>query len=210
MVSKQPFVSIIIAHFNGKKIIKDCLDALYGIDYPKNKFEVIVVDNGSTDGSTQFIKNKYKKTIVLVNKVNNYCKACNLGISKSRGVCIILLNNDVVVGKRWLMELVKVIKSDNSIGAVTSKLLNGGVIQNAGLLTLPNFYWDERGAGKNIREYNSIAEVDAVSGASVLYRRSALGQAGLLDEDFVIFGEDVDLSLRLKKHGFVTTPSPKR
>ncbi|MFH1202395.1 MAG: glycosyltransferase [Candidatus Omnitrophota bacterium] len=202
MTNKQPFVSIIIAHFNGKEMIKDCLDALYGIAYPKNKFEVIVVDNGSTDGSVRSIKNKYKKAIVLVNKINNYCKACNLGIVKSKREYVVLLNNDVVVGKRWLAELVKVIKSNNSIGAVTSKLFSGDTIQNAGLVGLPNFYWDERGAGKKVSEYNSIAEVDAISGTSVLYRRSALDQAGLLDEDFVMFGEDVDLSLRMKKHGW--------
>ncbi|MBM3255474.1 MAG: glycosyltransferase, partial [Candidatus Omnitrophica bacterium] len=202
MINKHPFVSIIIAHFNGKKMIKDCLDALYGIDYPKNKFEVIVVDNGSSDGSVKFIKNKYKKTTVFVNKINNYCKACNLGIEKSKGEYVVLLNNDVVVGKRWMAALVKVIKNDNSIGAVTSKLFSADTIQNAGLVGLPNFYWDERGAGKDIKEFNSIAEVDAVSGASVLYRRAALEQTGLLDEDFVIFGEDVDLSLRMKKQGW--------
>ncbi|MDP2927750.1 MAG: glycosyltransferase [Candidatus Omnitrophota bacterium] len=210
MISKQPFVSITIAHFNGKKIIRNCLDALYGINYPKNKFEVIVLDNGSTDGSVRFIKNKYKKTTVIVNKVNNYCQACNLGIVKAKGEYVVLLNNDVVVKKRWLIELIKVIKSDNSIGAVTSKLLNDDdTVQSAGLLTLPNFYWDERGAGKKGREYNSIVEVDAVSGACVLYRRSALDQVGLLDENFVMFGEDVDLSLRLKKRGWKLVYVPK-
>ncbi|MBN1913727.1 MAG: glycosyltransferase, partial [Candidatus Omnitrophica bacterium] len=208
MKNKLPSVSIIIAHFNGRRLIKNCLEALYRIDYPKDKFEVLVVDNGSCDGSLEYIKNKYKKAKVLVNDVNNYCKACNLGIAKSRGDYVVLLNNDVMVKKNWLKALVEVIKRDGSIGAVTSKLLNNGLIQNAGLFMLPNFYWSERGAGKKATEHNSMAEVDAVSGASVLYRKSALGQVGLLDEDFIMFTEDVDLSIRLKERGWKLVYAP--
>ncbi|OIO32513.1 MAG: hypothetical protein AUJ70_05440 [Candidatus Omnitrophica bacterium CG1_02_40_15] len=209
MSKKQPFVSIIVVNFNGKKLIKKCLDSLFKIDYPDRRFEIIVVDNCSQDDSVKFIKHKYKKVRVIENRQNNYCQACNLGILKSKGSYIVLLNNDVVVKKNWLSELVKPIEKDKSIGAVTSMLLKkNGVIQNAGLYELPNFYWDERGAGKKPEKYASMTEIDAISGACALYRKAALKDIGLLDEDFVMFGEDVDMAIRFKKKGWKLEYTP--
>ncbi len=100
MAGRNPKVGIITVNFNGKKLIKSCLDSLFKIDYPKDRFEVIVVDNGSTDGSVKFIKDNYKKAKVIENKVNNYCRGCNLGILKSKADHIVLLNNDVIVKKK--------------------------------------------------------------------------------------------------------------
>lgn len=150
MKKKQiPLVSVIIAHHNGRNLIKACLDSLFKIDYPKDKLEVIIVDNCSEDSSANFIKRNYPKVKIIKNNVNSYCKACNLGIAESRGAYIVLLNNDVEVKKKWLSALVKVIEKNKSIGALTSKLLNkDGTIQNAGHYELPNFYWDERGRAK--------------------------------------------------------------
>jgi GT2 family glycosyltransferase len=203
MSKKQPFVSIIVVNFNGKKLTKKCLDSLFKIDYPGNRFEIIVVDNYSQDDSVKFIKHKYKKVRVIENRQNNYCQACNLGILESRGSYVVLLNNDVVVKKGWLSELVKPIEKDRSIGAVSSMLLEkSGLIQNAGLYELPNFYWDERGAGKKPKEFNYVTDLEAVCGASVLYRKSALQGVGLFDEDFLMFGEDVDMSIRFRKKGW--------
>ncbi|MCX5704283.1 MAG: glycosyltransferase, partial [Candidatus Omnitrophica bacterium] len=201
-MNKKPFISIIVAHHNNKTLIRTCLDALFKIDYPKDRFEVIVIDNASRDGSAQFIKKHYKKVTLIKNPSNNYCRGCNLGITKAKGEYSVLLNNDVVVQKNWLSPLVAAMQRNKSIGAVTSKLLNAdGTIQNVGLYALPHFYWDERGAGKSAKEFNVPQEVDAISGACVMYRRAALDRIGLLDEDFVMFGEDVDMSLRLKEKG---------
>jgi glycosyltransferase involved in cell wall biosynthesis len=96
---REPFVSIVIPHFNNKDLIKKCLDSLFKTSYPMLKFEVIVVDNVSTDDSVKFIKQSYKKVKVIENKQNNYCQACNLGILKSKGSYVALLNNDVTVKK---------------------------------------------------------------------------------------------------------------
>ena len=203
MAIKSPFVSIVIVHFNNKKLIKRCLDSLWKTGYPKARLEIIVVDNASTDDSVKFIKHKYKKVKVIENRQNNYCQACNLGILESRGSYVVLLNNDVVVKKGWLSELVKPIEKDRSVGAVSSMLLEkSGLIQNAGLYELPNFYWDERGAGKKPKEFNYVTDLEAVCGASVLYRKSALRDIGLFDEDFLMFGEDVDMSIRFRKKGW--------
>jgi len=209
MAERKPLVSIVTVNFNRKQLTKKCLDSLYAVDYPKNKLQIIVVDNCSQDGSVGFIKNTYKRVTLLANKNNNYCQACNLGIQRSTGKYIVLLNNDVKVNKTWLSELVKAMEADSSIGAATCKLLKpDGTIQNAGLYELPNFYWDERGAGGKAEEYDSLVEVEAISGACALYRSSALKQVGLLDEDFVMYGEDVDMSFRLKEKGWKLTYVP--
>ena len=200
MAARYPFVSIIIVNYKLKELTRLCLDLVFAIDYPLNSYEVIVVDNDSQDDSVLFLSNLFKKRIkIIANNKNNYCQACNLGIKSSKGSYVVLLNNDVKVSKGWLLELVKVAESDPSVAAVVPKLLHeDGTIQNAGLIEMPNFYWDEKGAGKDPKTLDKIEEVDAVSGASVLYRKSALDQVGLLDEDFVMYGEDADMSLRLK------------
>ena len=203
MLKDHPFVSIIIVNYNGKKLMKECLDSLSGLDYPKPKLEIIMVDNCSEDGSVEFVKDGWHQVKIIENKVNNYCQACNFGIIKAAGEYVVFLNNDVKVSEKWLIELVRAMEKDTAIGAATSKLLkDDGTIQNAGLYELPNFYWDERGAGKSGEEFNQADEVDAISGASVIFRRSALKQVGFLDEDFIMFGEDVDICLRLKKRGW--------
>lgn len=202
-MNKYDMVSVIIVNYNGKKLIKECLDALFKISYPENKLEVMVVDNASTDGSAKYIRSNYRKVKVIQSQVNNYCRSCNIGITNARGDYIVLLNNDVIVKKQWLSRLVKVMEGDPSIGALTSKLLReDGTIQNVGHYELPNFYWEERGAGKKSSEYNSVSEIDSISGACILYRKKALEQVGLLDEDFVMFGEDVDMCIRLKQKGW--------
>ncbi len=122
-MNKQHLVTVIIVNYNGKKLIKECLDALFEISYPKNKLEVIVIDNGSTDESVKYIKGNYKKVKVIQTAINNYCRSCNIGIACARGDYIVLLNNDVTVKEQWLSRLVEVMQGDPLIGAVTSKLL---------------------------------------------------------------------------------------
>ena len=211
-MSKNPSVSIIVSHHNDKSLLKACLDALLEVDYPKSKRRIVVVDNCSDDDSLEFLRGNYGKkgVAVIENTANNYCRGCNLGISRFPSDYAVLLNNDVKVSKGWLRELVAVAESDNRIGAVTSKLLNrDGSIQNAGLVEIPDFYWDEQGAGRERKAFNEIIEIDAACGASVLFRGKAIKDAGLIDEDFVMFAEDVDISLRLRKKGWKILLAPR-
>ena len=86
MIKDHPFVSIIIVNHNGKELMRECLDSLSAMDYPKSKFEIIVVDNCSKDDSVDFIKTRYRHVKIIENKVNNYCQACNFGIIKAAGL----------------------------------------------------------------------------------------------------------------------------
>ncbi|MFA5411265.1 MAG: glycosyltransferase family 2 protein, partial [Candidatus Omnitrophota bacterium] len=200
MKMKFPLVSIVIASHNGRDLLKNCLNSIQLVQYPKQKLEIIVVDNCSQDDSVAYIKHNYPRVKIIKNDVNNYCRANNLGIKKSKGTYVAFLNNDTKVDKSWLVELLRVIEGDRRIGAAGSKLLYpDGRIQNAGHYELPNFYWGERGAHQKKRFYNKTQEVFSLCGAAVLYRRRCFEEVGLFDEDFVMYNEDVDMCFRISQ-----------
>ena len=206
-----PLVSIIIANYNGKHLLKDCFDSLYAIDYPKNRFEIIMVDNGSEDNSIAFVKKTYPGVKIIKNNINNYCKANNLGVAKSQGEFVVFLNNDTVVNKYWLIKLIKVMDEFDKVAAVGSKiLLLNGKIQSTGHVEFPNYYWGDRGfQEEDIHQYDKVEMVKSISNCSALYRKKALIEAGGFDEDFVMYMEDVDLAFRLRKKGWRILYAPE-
>ncbi|PIY79927.1 MAG: hypothetical protein COY81_00350 [Candidatus Pacebacteria bacterium CG_4_10_14_0_8_um_filter_43_12] len=123
-MEKNPLVSIIIVNCNGKQFLGRCLDSVFAINYPKSKFEVIVVDNNSKDLSRTLIKNKYPDVILVESELNlGFSGGNNLGVDYASGEFIVLLNNDTMVKPNWLTSLVQHIQSDPKIAAVNSKLL---------------------------------------------------------------------------------------
>jgi len=202
-MKKLSLVSIITVNYNGKKFLKDCFDSLYNLNYPKTKLEIIMVDNGSSDGSVEFVKKNFPKVKIILNDINNYCRANNLGIKMAKGEFIALINNDTKVDRKWLINLIEVMIKDKKIGMAGSKiLLMDGTIQNAGHVELPDFYWAERGFGEEKDKYDKMEEMSSLCGASVIFRREVFDKIGLLDEDFVIYFEDVDMATRVKKAGW--------
>ncbi len=118
----QPFVSILIVNYNGKHHLKDCLDSVYKSNYPKNGYEVILVDNDSQDDSVAFIKKNYPEVKLIESKENlGFAGGNNLAYQHATGKYIVLLNNDTIVEKNWLQELVKTAQ-DKQVGIVASKL----------------------------------------------------------------------------------------
>jgi len=206
---KYPLVSIIVVNYKGKKYLDDCFNSLFSLDYPK--IEVIMVDNSSNDGSVTYVKKKFSQVKIIQNRINNYALANNLGIKQAKGSFIAILNNDTKADKNWLKELIKVMQSDENIGAVGSKVLfENGKINSAGQIQYPNFYWSDRGYGEKDRgQYNTIEEMDSICGVSVLYRKECLDDVGLLDEDFIMYCEDIDMSLRCKHKGWKLVYAPK-
>ncbi len=204
-------ISIITVNYNGRRLLKPCLDSVFGLNYPKSKLEVIVVDNGSTDGSVELVRKKYPRVKLIFNHVNNYCRANNLGIKHSQGRYLSLINNDVRLSKNWLIELLKVAQSDSRIGAVTSKILfPDRRINSTGHVEFSNLYWADRGfKEKDKGQYSKIEEIESLSHCSCLYNRSCLEDVGLLDEDFNMYLEDVDMSLRARQRGWKLFYSPE-
>ncbi len=200
MNKSYPLISIIIVNYNGKHLLKECFDALMDINYPKDRREIFMVDNCSDDGSAQFVQESFPEIKIIRNKINNYCMANNLGIKNSKGEYVVLLNNDTKVDENWLIELVKIISGDDKIGAAGSKILfMDGRIESIGHKELPDFYWIDNGCKeKDSGQYNKIDTASSLCGCSVIYRKKAIEDAGYFDEDFIIYLEDVDISMRLK------------
>jgi len=205
--SYLPKVSIIILNWNGKRYITQCLDSVFRVRYPKDKLEIIVVDNASTDGSPEIIKKKYPNVVLIRNSKNlGYTMGNNIGIKKATGEIIILLNNDTYVDENFIIEIVKHMERPD-VGIVGALLLYpSNVIQSCGCKEKFLGFWECLGAGLTLEEGKQICkdgmEVDYVSGAALAIKREALEKIGMLDSHFFAYMEDVDWCYRARKAGF--------
>jgi GT2 family glycosyltransferase len=210
---EPPFVSIIIVNYNGRHFLDACLSAIVRQTYPRTAWEVIVVDNGSTDGSVTYVREQYP-WVRLIDAGRNlgFAGGNNVGIRAARGQLLALLNNDTIVDSSWLQGLVEQLGDDPTIGGVASKILlmkEPGRINSAGLV----LYRDGRGGDRGFRQpddgrFDQPAEVFGPCGASALLRRTMLDDVGLFDERFFMYYEDLDLAWRARLHGwrFVYAP----
>jgi len=206
----NPKISIIIVNWNGREYLKTCLDSVFSQSY-KN-FKVILVDNGSTDDSLDFVKKNYSDVeIIPLDKNYGFAKANNIGMEaalKDETVeYIALLNNDTKVEKKYLIELVKVISSDNKIGICASKMLrmdNPGILDSTGHI-FPDGVGviNDRGGGEtDIGQYDDKLDVIGACAGACLYKRKMLEEIGLFDESFGSYYEDAELSWRAYKAGW--------
>jgi len=203
---EEPLVSVIILNWNGKRYLKECLLSLKKQTY-KN-FEVILVDNGSADGSVDYIKDNFGDFVKLIeNKANlGFAEGNNIGIRNSSGKYILLLNNDTKADPLWVEELVKVAESDDKIGMCASKILSlddPKIIDNVGHL----IYKDglSRGRGRleyDQGQYDNIEEVFLPSGCAALYRKKMLNEIGEFDKDFFAYSDDTDIGIRGRLAGW--------
>jgi len=211
LTSKFPLVSIVILNWNGRKIIKRCLDAVLAQTYPN--FEVILSDNGSTDGSVEFVRKNYPKVKIIENGRNLGCaEGNNVGMRIAKGKYICNLANDTKPDKNWLTEMVKVAESNEKIGAIGPKLVfmhNPKIINAAGTLASKDGLVRYRGwKEKDVGQYDKIEEVFAVNNVACMYRKKALEDAGLLDPEFFIYNEDADLGWRMRLRGWKSVYVP--
>ncbi len=216
-------VSIIILNWNGWPETIECLQSLSRIAYLH--YEVIVVDNGSEDDSVRKIRAWAKKekinNLSLIENRKNYgfAKGNNLAIrqvlKKGKSDYLLLLNNDTVVDKDFLVELVKVAESEEKIGIVGSKIYyfpprKKNLIQSCGAgIDLRTGKLVSYGDGQaDSKQFEKTKEVDYVYGASMLVKRRVWEKVGLFDEKFFAIAEDADFCLRAKKAGFLTYVAP--
>lgn len=206
-------VSIVILNWNGIGHLKKCLESIQFVTY--SPLEVIVVDNASTDGSVEMVKKEYPKVIVVENKKNmGYCGGNNLGIKKSTGKYVFILNNDTEVTKNFLEELVFQMEKDKKIGCIQPKIVYGAdhsMLNAVGsYLTSTGFLYHYGYRKKsNSLQYNTYMPIYSAKGAAMLFRREALDKVGLFDEDFFIFFEETDLCHRLWLSGYTVMYDPK-
>jgi len=212
---KVPRVSVVIVNWNGKDHLAECLDSLRCQTF--KDFEIILVDNGSEDGSREFVQEYFHEVrLVALQKNCGFAGGNNAGIQAASGKYIALLNNDTKVDPAWLTNLLKEAEENPSIvGMWASKILsydNPEIIDNVGLLMYP----DGLGRGKGRLEkdegqYDKTGEAFFPSGCAGLYRREMLDEIGLFDEEFFAYADDVDLGLRARLAGWqcIYVPSAK-
>jgi GT2 family glycosyltransferase len=196
-------VSIIVVNWNGESLLGNCLASLFQQTYSKR--EIILVDNGSTDRSVQFVKDNFSDVKLVELSENRGFTGGNLeGAKLAAGEFIALVNNDTRADERWLASLVQPMLEDACIGICGSKLLldKGDRINSAGIgLTTAGVGFD-RGYGEEAAAYSSLEPVFGSCAAAVLYRRAMLNEIGFFDDDFFLYGEDVDLSFRAQLAGW--------
>lgn len=199
-------VSVVTPNFNGKKFLKDYFDSLNSNS--ANIGEVIMVDNGSDDGSVDFIKS-YPKNFefkLIENKENlGFAKAANQAIKASKYPYIYSLNNDVKLEENTIEELLKLIETDDKIFSISSKMIQmdrPDLIDDAGDEYTLLGYTKKRGDNKPVQDFNQACEIFSSCGGAALYRKSILDEIGLFDENFFAYMEDVDLGYRAKIEGY--------
>ncbi len=210
-------VSAVIVNWNTKDLTSQCIKSiLQGQD--RYRTEIILVDNASTDGSAEYFEKEFPEIRLIRNSQNlGFAKANNQGIMASSGRYICLLNSDVVILENCLEKLCDFLSDNPKVGLVGPKLLNAdGTIQHsvAGLptpwntlcraLALDSIFPKIELFGDYLMKYREISEtqpVDVIYGAMWVTTRQALGQVGLLDEQFFIFGEDLDWCKRFHDAG---------
>jgi GT2 family glycosyltransferase len=208
---EYPFCSILVVNYNGKKHLEACLSSFEQLRYPAEQLEILLVDNGSDDGSELAAVANHPRVRLLRNPRNNFAAALNLGISHAQGSYIAFANNDVFVDSEWLAELVRVLEENPRAGCAGGKILfENGRINSAGHRPLPDFYWDDEGYDEEDRgQYDAAGEREGLCWAAVLFRKSCLADLGPLDEDFVLYYEDVDASLRCRQRSWKVLYTPQ-
>jgi GT2 family glycosyltransferase len=196
--------SIIIVNWNGQHLLKDCLPSVFDQSY--SNIEVIVVDNGSEDGSTEFIETKFPDVnLIKLDKNYGFAKANNEGYRHSTGDRIALLNNDTIADSHWLENLNRSLDDYPEVGFCASKILlqhQPNIIDSAGDM-LSVFGAKNRGHSDfDQPKYNFPSYVFGACAAAAIYRREMLEDIGFLDEIYITNFEDVDLSFRAQLAGY--------
>ena len=203
---QKGLVSIIILNWNGKGVIFDCLESSLSQGYYPR--EIILVDNGSTDGSLEILREKYSSRLKIIANATNlgFAEGVNVGIKASQGEFIALLNSDAVARNNWIEELAKAMNRSDSIGMCACKIYladRDAVLDNTGEVICRDGIGRGRGRlEKDAGQYDSQRDVLCPSGCAALYRRKMLDEAGWFDKHFFLYGEDIDIGLRGRLLGY--------
>jgi GT2 family glycosyltransferase len=199
-----PLLSVIIPNWNGAAHLPTCLEALRRQTYPHR--EILVVDNGSTDGSLSLLARYPEVRVLALGRNRGFAGAVNAGIRAARGEILVLLNNDTEAAPTWLEALVAAFARHPDAGLLASKILlfdRREVFHSAGDYYRVDGIPGNRGVWEpDVGQYDREEEVFSACGAAAAYRRALLEDIGLFDEDFFYSCEDVDLAWRAQIAGW--------
>lgn len=202
MISNK-LVSAIVVNYNGKKFLKECIESLSNQTY--QPIEIILVDNASTDGSTELINKLFPSVNIIKLNANKGFTGGNIeGLKHVKGEYIFLVNNDVVLDKECIYNLVLSMEKSPEIGIGAVKMLVYGtnIIDSAGdgfSTALKGF---KRGEGLNSSNFDKEEFVFGACAGAAIYKREMINEIGFFDDDFFIIFEDVDLNFRAQLYGW--------
>jgi hypothetical protein len=196
-MTNAPLVSVIVVNYNGKKYLKNCFDSLGKVDYPD--FELIFVDNGSSDDSVEFIRKNYPKVKVLELKANlGLAVASNRGAEVARGKYLFFLNNDTIVDKNILTELVKAAQADEKIAVCACNVFTYDGKDQIG-----------DGIGLSVDRFGypcgRLGEL-FYPDAAIFIRKKVFDEIAGFDPELFLYGEDRDLCWRVQLQGYQIVP----
>jgi len=216
--NKHPKVTTIILNWNGKEDTIECLESLKHITYPN--YEILLVDNGSTDGSVESFRERYPGMEIIENGENlGFAEGNNVGIRRAMDEgadYVLLLNNDMIIDKKILSEFVKIADNNPQVGVITPKVYSY-YDQNTIQFTWAKInLWTGRmvvnGANRlDVGQFEQVKEVDYGHGGCSLIKREVIEIVGLLDTEFFLYHEDMDYWIRVRSKGYkiIYTPLAK-
>lgn len=203
-------VTIIIPNYNGKHFMKPCLTSLR--EQTCQDFHTLVVDNASEDGSISYMKDYFPEIeIIALEKNYGFSKAVNVGIRHTHTPYVILLNNDTIVDKHYVAEMIKAISCSPRIFSVSSKMIqmhHPNLIDSAGDLYTVLGWGVCRGAGYSTTNYTKSDEIFSACAGAAIYRCSIFKKIGLFDEHYFAYMEDVDIGYRARIYGYKNVYCP--
>jgi GT2 family glycosyltransferase len=217
--TRRPSVCVVILHHKGLEILRKCFESLFKTKY--QNFQVMLVDNGSNDGSSDYVARSYGRKISLIRSDVNlgFAAGNNLALRQVRTDYVVLLNDDTIVDQNWLVELVNEAEKDSHTGACQPKLRSlrdpkffeyngacGGMLDVYGVPLTRGRIFDL--AEEDVGQYDKSAEVFWASGAALFLRTNVIREVGLLDETFYAHMEEIDLCWRIRLGGYKVMSVP--
>lgn len=202
--------AVIIVCYNGKEYLPDCLNSLEKQTLARGLYNIIVVDNNSSDDSVAYIKNNFLQILLLENKENlGFAGGNNIGIKRAieEGYeYIVLLNQDTIVDPNWLEELIKAAELDEKVGLVQSRLMLWPATEKINSIGNEIHFLGFGFTGGYLQRLEDYPiksnEITYASGAGMLVKRNVFEEAGLFDKEFFMYHEDLDLSWKARIKGY--------
>jgi GT2 family glycosyltransferase len=211
MSASGPRISVVIPNWNGRHWLPDCLRALAALTRPPD--EVLVVDNGSDDGSLEYLRDQHPDLRTLVQGHNTgFAFAANRGIEGASGELVALINTDVMLSPEWLQRMATALSARPAAASAACKMLSlaePAVLYDAGDILRRDGACEQRGRFlPDVGAYDEPGEVFGACAGAALYRRDAVLGVGGFDERYFAYLEDVDLALRLRLAGWTCAYEP--
>jgi GT2 family glycosyltransferase len=216
-------VSVVVPNWNGRELLGPCLEAVRAAAGGDLRVEAVVVDNASADGSAAYVRERFPEVVLIENARNEgFARACNRGVAATHAPLVLLLNTDAVLTRDALAHLVDCMRTHPRAAVVGAQLRNADGSFQCSHLPFPSLWVDWmilsglgrffHGAAYPSRaadEHLGAQSVEWVGGACMLARRAAYEEAGGLDEEYFLYGEEMDLCYRLRRSGWEVWYEPR-